>query len=219
MLEHISTFMAVHSIAHNISIKVFIVAFVEFALTLDPTAGALLPAPFNSTTCDVESLLHRVTELNAVCCVGSHELCDGWQCSVPCASVLVPLHDDCSAILDVLYDFQDGVRDGHASWISDIFSKCTAIPVYVLVGHLKDATGAGRCSPDVLDDVGLTAVVTKCEDTWNHDCRYEVQSGGMTCEEDFCNTPPTSEAPCSLAGHCDQTCGFCRRADDGNKHL
>eukprot|EP01050_Picozoa_sp_SAG11_P040346 SAG11_NODE_17489_length_517_cov_0.875598_1_plen_150_part_01 len=143
--------MGVHTIAHKSSI-----AFVGYALLLDFSAGELLRAPFNLTTCDVESLPHRVTELNAVCCVGSHELCDGWQCDVPCSSVLVPLRDECSAILNVLYDMTDGVRDGHASWISDTFSKCTAVPVNVLVGDLKDATDAGRCSLDVLDNMGLT---------------------------------------------------------------
>eukprot|EP01050_Picozoa_sp_SAG11_P011746 SAG11_NODE_1266_length_5342_cov_4.156369_5_plen_265_part_00 len=43
-----------------------------------------------------------------------------------------------------------------------------------------------------------------------------VESGFLTCDADFCNTVPTIEAPCDLAGHCDRTCGFCTAQDDGN---
>ena len=36
-----------------------------------------------------------------------------------------------------------------------------------------------------------------------------IASGLLTCEHDFCDDPPSTSAPCTLAGQCDLSCGFC----------
>ena len=54
----------------------------------------------------------------------------------------------------------------------------------------------------------------RCTDTFHTSCAAVIASEILTCEEDFCDSPPTTDAPCDLAGHCDKTCGFCVKGGD-----
>ena len=59
-----------------------------------------------------------------------------------------------------------------------------------------------------------------CEDTWLNaaGCTAGVLSGLLSCEKDFCDTPPTVTAPCGYTGQCDLTCSFCTASGDQNGH-
>eukprot|EP01050_Picozoa_sp_SAG11_P016425 SAG11_NODE_2242_length_3643_cov_7.584368_5_plen_494_part_00 len=111
----------------------------------------------------------------------------------------------------------DGIRDGQARPLVDAYNQCLDVPVSDLVEMLTALRDSGQCPAEILDGVGTTdSKADACEDVWSRNCGMAVESGFLTCDADFCNTVPTIDAPCDLAGHCDRTCGFCTVQDDGN---
>eukprot|EP01051_Picozoa_sp_SAG22_P008450 SAG22_NODE_643_length_8222_cov_5.448972_3_plen_343_part_00 len=74
---------------------------------------------------------------------------------------------------------------------------------------LMTAQEHGTCVASDLDGVAETDVPSAdCTDMMDQ-CTLMVSAGMMSCDHDFCNTVPTAEAPCLMAGQCDQTCELC----------
>ena len=168
-------------------------------------------APIGSeviSKCDLRDLNGRITKLNDACCVECDQKCD-----VRCVAVIFPLLDDCGGLINKLYDGTDGKEDGQASVFANVYSDCLKIPTEKVLSDLKYLHSQGQCPDVLLDGVAATEVGTApCTDTWitsARGCDAAIASGILTCEKNFCSTPPTIHAPCELAGHCDKTCGFC----------
>ena len=100
------------------------VAFPLVAMMLlggDAQGSATLPS---TAYCDMASLTARVTALNEQCCGGGNSEC---VCTIDCSSTLRPLLDECRALLDVLPDMDDGLRDGVVGQLDTLHAQCLAI--------------------------------------------------------------------------------------------
>eukprot|EP01050_Picozoa_sp_SAG11_P016447 SAG11_NODE_2246_length_3639_cov_1.957062_5_plen_269_part_00 len=197
-----------HQAAHVITqLVIFLNLIAVTAAQLDPSLGF-------TATCPMESLSQRVVELNEACCIGDQ--CTG-TCDTDCVAKLFPLLDDCHPVLNTLFDGMDGTFDGEASGLTETYNQCLAIPASDIIGMLKTLQDRGQCPPTALDAVGETEVVVgPCANVWGGErCELGVASGVMTCDRDFCNTVPTKNNPCVVAGQCDRTCGFC--SDDSSE--
>eukprot|EP01050_Picozoa_sp_SAG11_P014114 SAG11_NODE_1706_length_4412_cov_3.163691_2_plen_293_part_00 len=192
-------------------------------LLLDLLSGASSQlGPFTSPTCDMAMLPARITHLNAACCIApgdgtARADCDG-SCGVECVGQILPLLQDCRDVLNKHYDGDDGYEDGESRPLTDAYNECLAIPVAELIDDLAALQESGRCPPEQLDGVALSELkgVDECTDVWEEGrCGLMLDTGLMTCEHDFCNSVPTRENPCDLAGHCDETCELC---EDPNGH-
>ena len=166
-------------------------------------AAAQIGNPFDqSSQCDLSTLTGRIHELNAACCINPKtterkDQCDLEVCDGECVSVLLPLRDECGSLLDKLYDGTDGKEDGIAQAFSTLHSQCLTIPIPEILDDLKALQAQGQCPDDVLDGVATAEVEGPvCRDTWqNHPgCEAAIASGFLTCEADFCDTPPTTSA-------------------------
>lgn len=157
-------------------------------------------------TCDLGTFYDRIVSLNAVCCFEAAgnpgARCAGVECDVDCASQLLPLLRDCHAIVDKMFDSDDGLEDGIASQFDTVYDACLQIDNTVALHALADLQAQGFCTDDILNGVGETAVAeAPCEDG-RDGCDALLASGFMTCAADFA---PTGR----MAGVCDLTCAFC----------
>jgi hypothetical protein len=199
---------------------------VFFMLCFADEAVGQIGNPFEqSGQCDMSTLASDISKLDGVCCVNpqtseNKNQCDLDPCDADCVAVLLPLLDNCGPMLNLLYDGTDGKFDGHAQVFSKVYSECLAIPGPTLLQELKVLQANGQCPNTVLDGVATMEVEgSECTDHWqNHlGCEAAITSGFLTCEVDFCDTPPTTTAPCDLAGHCDLSCGLCT-VEKGDGH-
>ena len=157
-------------------------------------------------TCDLGTFYDRIVSLNAVCCFEAAgnpgARCAGVECDVPCAAQLLPLLHDCHAIVDKMFDSDDGLEDGIASQFDTVYDACLHIDNAVALQALEDLQSQGRCTDEMLNGVGETAVAeAPCEDS-RDGCDALIASGFMTCAADFAATG-------RMAGLCDRTCAFC----------
>ena len=157
-------------------------------------------------TCDLGTFYDRIVSLDAVCCfeaAGSPGArCAGAECDVPCAAQLLPLLHECHAIVDKMFDSDDGLEDGIASQFDTVYNACLHIDNTVALQALEDLQSQGLCTDEMLNGVGETAVAeAPCEDS-RDGCDALIASGFMTCAADFA---PTGR----MAGMCDRTCAFC----------
>ena len=189
------------------------------AQVLDPGYGVA------STSFPLGDLFSRINELNEACCYmyasaapGSSECAE--TCDVDCAAVLFPLLDDCRGVINNMYDGADGTFDGEASGLTGVYEVCLALPSPEVIDMLKTLQDRGDCPPTTLDGVAETEVKAPgaCADAWTGGrCEFSIASGVFTCSHDFCDTVPTRENPCVVAGQCDRSCDFCG-ADAGSGH-
>merc|ERR1711871_648960 len=94
-------------------------------------------------------------------------------------------------------------------------NNCLSMPKTDVLDELSDLNDNGLCTAEEMDDAALTQVARPvCRDIWHNSCSSAIASGILTCQDDFCDEVPTSEAPCDLAGHCDKTCGYCSDGAD-----
>ena len=150
--------------------------------------------------CNLATLSARVSALQERCC--SADAGGGCACTVPCATTLLPLLDECRPTLDIMLDMDDGARDGVARQLDTLHEQCLAIPPGDVLGELKAMNDAGTCSDEELDGVARTDVVAApCVDTNKH-CDLLV-AGGLACGGPEMSTD------------CKATCGTC--ADGGGK--
>eukprot|EP01052_Picozoa_sp_SAG31_P037443 SAG31_NODE_4835_length_2916_cov_5.045793_1_plen_603_part_00 len=168
-----------------------------------------LGAPWNVSTCDLAALPPRIAELNGACAQPGQQ-----SCTVGCAAVLFPLLEDCQPLLNKLYDGEDGALDGEASAFSTAFTRCNEMPLPDLLQFLSALHDEDRCPDPALDGVGETEVkAPECQDRLDGRCEMTIGSGMFTCETDFCNT---AYPPCTFAGQCDATCGYCDDEEGGH---
>jgi hypothetical protein len=170
-----------------------------------------LEPPFaNSSSCNLDALSARVQELQTAC--------SSLKCDIKCAGKLLPLLDDCRDVLMRLYDGADGDEDGQSAILNDAYADCCSMPASDLIGVLQALHEQGRCPNSALDGVAETQLeLPKCADAagWEGGrCAMSIASTILTCGRDFCNTVPTRDAPCMMAGQCDQTCRFCSAEGD-----
>ena len=176
-------------------------------LLLASTVDAQLNIPTVADgTCDLGTFYGRIVSLNGVCCFEAAgnpgARCTGVECNVACAAQLLPLLHDCHAIVDKMFDSDDGVEDGIASQFDTVYDACLHIDTTVALQALRDLQSQGLCTDKMLDGAGETAVAeAPCEDG-RDGCDALIASGFMTCAADF--------APAGrMAGLCDRTCAFC----------
>ena len=172
---------------------------------LPSTVQAQIFPPSNTwmnSTCDLQTLSQRVQLVDDSCQPGT-------RCGLDCIGHLFSLTDDCGAMLNMMLDGRDGTYDGQFQPMMDMVDTCNELPPNVLVGYLQQLHEQGVCPSDLLDDVATTQLDRPvCEDVWGDRC-HVVSTGVMTCEIDFCDSVPTTGAPCDLAGLCDRTCSYC----------
>ena len=171
------------------------------------------------SNCNLGALDARIAKLNDACCLGQDE-CDR-KCDTNCVAVLIPLMEDCGVLLAKLFDGADGKEDGNASVFESVYSDCLDMPSAQILSALKELQSKGQCPDVVLDGIAATEVAAApCRDTWMNSagCGMAIASGILSCEKNFCSAPPTLQAPCDLAGHCDKTCGFCEDATGQDGH-
>ena len=176
---------------------------------------AQLGQPFgNTTSCNFGTLFGRMDRLQ--------DACDGETCDVTCAGKLLPLLDDCRGVLMPLYDGTDGHEDGQATVLNDAYASCLSIPGVDLIDELKTMHENGDCPNFILDGLAETPLqLPVCADAAAWDggrCAMSIASGVFSCARDFCITVPTRDAPCMMAGQCDQSCGFCSNNDLDGGH-
>ena len=177
--------------------------------------GSMLPTNGNwsAPKCDMGKLMPAINNLNAVCCKS-----DGCargppkDCSVECGSTLFALTGPCGSLLHVLFDAEDGKRDGHSDTIESMSAKCLALQPADVLGELRNLTLRGRCPASVMEGVGRTPIQPgKCEDK-RANCAAGIKGGFVSCKKDFCPT-------CGLARQCDQTCGICKKGGGAKSHV
>eukprot|EP01050_Picozoa_sp_SAG11_P007859 SAG11_NODE_667_length_7841_cov_19.517954_3_plen_521_part_00 len=193
------------------------VAVVSAAFLLCAGGGAAQQHDTSFTsTCDLSTLVARVSSLTSECCSMGVDGCgEPSSCTTGCLSVLLPLFDDCHDVMNRLFDGEDGFEDGEDRDLSDAYDQCVAAAPADLIDELKTLQDRGQCPPTVLNSVAATEVKAPgCADLWDGDhCSLSISSGIMTCEHDFCNTV---YPPCVMAGQCDRSCNLCE--DDGSGH-
>ena len=165
-----------------------------------------IPSVTDTRSCSLTTFEDKITSLDAVCCFESAgnpgARCTGVSCDVACAAQLLPLLSTCHAIVDMLFDANDGLEDGIASQFDSVYAACMDIDISVVLQALADLQSQGVCPDEDLNGVGETSVgETPCEDV-RDGCEQFVASGFMTCARDFA---PTG----GMAGACDRTCAFC----------
>jgi hypothetical protein len=120
--------------------------------------------------------------------------------------------DSCGNLLDALapLDAADGVRDGQATLLRALETKCNEIPSRDLVDELSRLEGEGRCPSGMMEGVASTAVPeARCADA-RANC--DILVAAMSCATDMCPS-------CPLAAQCDKTCGFCSSRSGGGHRL
>jgi hypothetical protein len=182
--------------SRGVSLAILLICFADEA--------AAQIGPIDSSKCETGSnmgvLNARIDKLNTACCINPQTTekknqCDLEACGAECVSVLIPLLDECQPLLDMLYDGTDGKYDGHAQAFSTVYSQCLAMPSPEILDGLKALQAKGQCPDAVLDGVATAEVAAPvCEDTWLNaaGCTAGVLSGLLSCEKDFCDTPPTA---------------------------
>lgn len=182
---------------------------------LQITSAQLTPGqlgtPFgDSSSCDLDTLADRMAELETAC--------GGPTCDIVCAGKFLPIMDDCHDVVMRLYDGADGSYDGEATILTGVYNDCLAMPATDLISELMTLHDEGQCPNTVLDGLAETAVKTPgCADSaaWSGGrCAMSIGSGVLSCERDFCNTVPTRDVPCMMAGQCDEACGLCSHSSD-----
>eukprot|EP01043_Picozoa_sp_COSAG02_P025582 COSAG02_NODE_1442_length_12573_cov_2.397485_12_plen_194_part_00 len=109
------------------------------------------------------------------------------------------------SIINILFDTDDGVRDGIAGQFDAVYESCLDIDEATALQALTDLQAAGRCSDTQLNGVAEADVgEAPCTDA-RDGCPHLLASGFLSCATDFSPTGP-------MAGACDQTCAFCRGA-------
>ncbi len=109
------------------------------------------------------------------------------------------------SIINLLFDTDDGVRDGIAGQFDSVYESCLDIDEATALQALRDLQAAGRCPDAQLNGVSEADVgEAPCGDV-RDGCAHLIASGFMTCAIDFAPAGP-------MAGTCDQTCAFCRGA-------
>jgi hypothetical protein len=102
---------------------------------------------------------------------------------MPCAKqLLLPLLDKCRPVLDVLFDADDGVRDGVASQFDDIYDSCLSIDAPAALQALADLQTTGQCSDAQLDGVGETNVLGAGEKCQLCGGRNQLQDAKLSCD-------------------------------------
>eukprot|EP01043_Picozoa_sp_COSAG02_P008028 COSAG02_NODE_249_length_27097_cov_30.179155_17_plen_470_part_00 len=187
---------------------------VAFSLCLASAQGQLDPNAGFGASCPMSTFPDRIEALNGACCIpdgdGSRGECAG-TCNVACIAALFPLLDDCQDVINQIYDGVDGTRDGVASSFNSIYQDCLQLSPQELIIILESLQGQGQCPPTRLDGVGETEVqAASCANVWDTSrCEMSITSGLFSCNRDFCNTIPTRDEPCVVAGQCDSSCHFC----------
>ena len=160
---------------------------------LDPVGG-------HGQTCALATIDARIATFNAACCTSS-ACFDGGVCTVDCAIALLPLLQDCGAVLNAVYDTSDGALDGASTILTDGLDLCVAIPSTDALQRVQELHDAGQCPDSVLDSVGEVEVGGNCADT-NENCDTFIAMG-LLCD--------------GLVGQCDATCLLCT-PDPGGGH-
>jgi hypothetical protein len=182
------------------------------ALALSSMAEAQLhhlqPPSQMDVGCNLQTLNMRISNANAACCgldgmdlVLQHGGCSGsTNCSLACATILVPLFLDCRTLLNSIYDGADaGVPDGISTLWNNAYQSCLRIPPQTVLAAVARQIDDGLCSLDDANGWGQTSVITSCADN-NPSCSVVISAG----------------IPCSnLLGQCDLSCSFCGGTSGG----
>ena len=168
-------------------------------------AATDLRASAISSLCDMGHLEARLAAANVACCLGltGQQAQCAAICSLDCATVLVPLMNDCRPVISALYDSLDGNENGLASRFDTVYSACTAgIASGDVIRRLHTLVQTGACSMSDLDGFAQTQVSRSCEDSLPN-CGQLISMG----------------LPCiSLhVGWCDSTCGYCALGGGGHR--
>ena len=149
--------------------------------------------------CDITLLERRTGMLNAACWPAGIAT----DCTLPCATELFPLLEDCRGILNAIYDSIDGTDDGNAAVLSTQHDSCLTIPAVDVLRRVEELHDTGRCPNEALDGVAEVDVNvdTTCEDT-NPSCQM-ILATGLSCN--------------SLRGACDASCGLCGSPGKGRR--
>eukprot|EP01052_Picozoa_sp_SAG31_P022371 SAG31_NODE_1776_length_7300_cov_10.281905_7_plen_466_part_00 len=207
---------AVHQTLAAVSSMLSILSLVPAGVNaqFDPTGGFTSTCPYTGAN----AFPDRIRALNSACCIpsGDGSECAG-TCNAECIAVLFPILDECQDVINTIYDGNDGVRDGEASAFTSIYEDCMQIEPEDLIDMLKTLQDQGKCPPTILDSIGQTEVQdAACADIWTGGrCEMSIASGVFSCESDFCNTVPSRDAPCVVAGQCDSSCHFCGEGNGG----
>ena len=176
-----------------------------------------------ASNCPLGDLHTRITELNEACCLSSSaesSECAG-TCDADCVAVLFPLLDQCRNVINNIYDGADGTFDGEASGLTGVYDECLTLPDSDVIDMLKAMQDRGQCPATALDGVAETELKAPgaCTDVWSGGrCELSIASGVFTCGHDFCDTVPTRDNPCVVAGQCDRACNFCGADAGGGNH-
>ena len=146
--------------------------------------------------CDLATLPGRVAVLNAQCfpSAGRRRAQDA-VCTIACATVLLPLLDECRPWLDPLLDLADGVEDGVAARLDWTHDACLEIQPSDVLAQLKTMNDAGTCPESMLNNVALTDVTDTCEDA--RDGCDALLGAGLQCKD------------ATMQTDCRMTCGLC----------
>ena len=170
------------------------------------SAELVIPGVTDTHLCDLATLEEKVVDLNGVCCFGlsgspGSACAGGLLCTVDCASILLPLLDSCSSLLDQIFDLHDGVEDGVASVLDSTYQSCMEIDNTEALDFLSELQ-ITTCPSDTFDGVAETEVgEAPCEDI-RAGCQAGIGAGFLSCAMDFCPT-------CGMSGQCDRACGYC----------
>ena len=165
-----------------------------------------IPAVTDTHACDLLTLEEKVGAVNEECCFGTSNgpgspCAAGPACTIECATIMLPLLDTCSPLLDAIFDLADGVEDGIASVLDTVYQSCMEIDTteaLAFLGQLQTAV----CPRETFDGVAETSVdAAPCEDA-RAGCDGGIAAGFMTCAADFCPA-------CTMTGQCDRACGYC----------
>lgn len=176
----------------------------------------VVPSVTDTQTCAWNALIIQIRAVDAVCCFdsdGGQGACADVPCTVACAEQLIPLLTDCRPALDVLFDGNDGVKDGVASQFDTVYTSCLSIEASAALGalatlHRLHPASSGPCSDAELNGVGETEVgEAPCVDV-RDSCAAMIAF--MSCDADFAPGGP-------LAGQCDLTCNLCSSAGGGHR--
>eukprot|EP01043_Picozoa_sp_COSAG02_P056814 COSAG02_NODE_6797_length_3355_cov_2.061732_1_plen_413_part_10 len=189
------------------------------ALTLQVATSQqlVIPGVTDGGGCDLGTLPERVQQVDDLCCFETAgnpgaRCARGVSCDVPCAETLLPFLSNCSAVINKLFDVDDGIDDDIAGQFDSVYGACMEIDPTEALAALSDLKDSGHCTDAQLDGVAETPVsAAPCADV-RPTCANLIASGFMTCVADF---GPTGD----LAGQCDRTCAFCGTQAGGRHRL
>ena len=106
------------------------------------------------------TLPERVQQVDDLCCfetAGNPGARCAWGvgCDVPCAEKLLPFLSNCHPVLDILFDADDGSRDGIAGQFDSVYGSCMEIDPAQALAALTDLKDSGQCTDAQLDGVNF----------------------------------------------------------------